>query len=624
MKLFHKYGLALLTSLLSISLFAYNGGYENSLDYAKGPYDGCAGYGNYSLTAREESGTAIADNKYAQCKKLKSVSLANVTSIGNAAFAYSALTSVTIPSTVKTMGYIAFGGCTNLTTATIETWNWYTANAEPFRDTTALKTVMVSGNAATTTPAFDLKTVFPALTTIKCPSANKSAWTTYKSSYADMKSVTIADANPTYTVCFNSNDGESKTYNQVMSVGKTETMPYMSSQIGWTRSGWVFSGWSKSATATVSSYVNGQKVTDLTTEGKTINLYAVWIKSDSCYLVNFNRNDGTTGKSGQVLPSGTTSSLLYMSSQLGWTRSGYVFSGWSKSATATVASYVNGQKVKDLAAAGKTINLYAVWLKSDACYMVNLNRNDGTTGKSGQVLPCGTSSSLLYMSSQLGWTRSGYVFSGWSKSPTATVASYVNGQKVKDLAAAGKTINLYAVWLKSDACYIVNLNRNDGTTGKSGQVLASGVEASLLYMSSQLGWTYPGYTFTGWARSATATTAEFTNGQKVKDLAAAGKSINLYAVWKKNAKSLAVAPKTVSVGSSGIQDASSVSASGYYVGELVDGSGTYELLIDEGGLTGYVKISVVGAEDFCSEVELIVTKEVIVAVTGEATFELAR
>ena len=98
------------------SIFAYNGGYENSLDYKL--YPG-VGYANNELTAREESGTTIPANKYAQCKKLTSVNLANVTAINNAAFAYSALTSVAIPSTVSSMGYIAFGGCENLTQVTV-------------------------------------------------------------------------------------------------------------------------------------------------------------------------------------------------------------------------------------------------------------------------------------------------------------------------------------------------------------------------------------------------------------------------------------------------------------------------------------------------------------------------
>lgn len=45
---------------------------------------------------------------------------------------------------------------------------------------------------------------------------------------------------------------------------------------------------------------------------------------------------------------------------------------------------------------------------------------------------------------------------------------------------------------------------------------------------------HKGYTFAGWARTKTATSAEFTNGKRVQDLAASGKTLVLYAVWKKN------------------------------------------------------------------------------------------
>ena len=39
-----------------------------------------------------------------------------------------------------------------------------------------------------------------------------------------------------------------------------------------------------------------------------------------------------------------------------------------------------------------------------------------------------------------------------------------------------------------------------------------------------------GWTFLGWAESATATTVKYTNGQSVKNLATSGTK-NLYAVW---------------------------------------------------------------------------------------------
>jgi uncharacterized repeat protein (TIGR02543 family) len=51
--------------------------------------------------------------------------------------------------------------------------------------------------------------------------------------------------------------------------------------------------------------------------------------------------------------------------------------------------------------------------------------------------------------------------------------------------------------------------------------------------------TRTGYTFLGWSTSSSATSATYTNGQKVKNLAASG-TITLYAVWQLNTYKLTV------------------------------------------------------------------------------------
>lgn len=44
------------------------------------------------------------------------------------------------------------------------------------------------------------------------------------------------------------------------------------------------------------------------------------------------------------------------------------------------------------------------------------------------------------------FTRKGYTFVGWAKTPDAVRADYTNGTAVSDLTDAGKTIKLYAIW----------------------------------------------------------------------------------------------------------------------------------------------------------------------------------
>ena len=66
--------------------------------------------------------TTIADHAFYNCTSLESVSFGNnsqLTSIGNRAFQYCAITSVTIPNGVTSIGEGAFNNCTSLTSVTV-------------------------------------------------------------------------------------------------------------------------------------------------------------------------------------------------------------------------------------------------------------------------------------------------------------------------------------------------------------------------------------------------------------------------------------------------------------------------------------------------------------------------
>ena len=153
----------------AIGALAYNGGYENSIDWRTNPAEG---YGDYELTSTGPLSGTVGANAFAQCKRLTSVDLSNVTSIGDAAFAYSALESVTIPATVSSMGYIAFGGCTSLKSVTVSNFNWYEAGKEPFRECDALTTLVVGSEP----PSWDIASVFENLTTILAPKDYVQLW----------------------------------------------------------------------------------------------------------------------------------------------------------------------------------------------------------------------------------------------------------------------------------------------------------------------------------------------------------------------------------------------------------------------------------------------------------------
>lgn len=173
-----KYILALTLAMAGASALAHNGGYENGnlVDVA-----GYAGYGEDTTETATPTGDDALTMLYAQCKALKSLDLSQVGAIGDAAFAYSAVTSIVLTANISSVGYISFGGCSNLTEVSCDSWNWANGTAniedkEPFRDCFKLKTLRVSGDAASPPESFSVTNTFDVLTTVYCPTSTVSAW----------------------------------------------------------------------------------------------------------------------------------------------------------------------------------------------------------------------------------------------------------------------------------------------------------------------------------------------------------------------------------------------------------------------------------------------------------------
>ena len=171
------------------------------------------------------------------------------------------------------------------------------------------------------------------------------------------------------------------------------------------------------------------------------------------YLVRYRKYDGSGEAAEELFECGKTYRLAWMDSQLGWKRPGYEFVGWipwKPSTKARLCKYANGQPVKDLAAAGETVDLWCGW-KSSSSYRVCFHRCAGPDDleKLNQVVLRNQEDSLAWMDSMIGWKRGGYKFKGWAESEKGAV-KYANGAKVKNLATDGGTKHLYAVWKVDD------------------------------------------------------------------------------------------------------------------------------------------------------------------------------
>ena len=345
----------------------------------------------------------------------------------------------------------------------------------------------------------------------------------------------------TYTVRYWKYDGSGETASEDLDCGKTYTLAWLGSDLGWSRPNYEFCGWvpwNPDTKPRLCKCVNGQPVKDLAKAGETIDLWAGW-KSSSSYRVCFHRCAGPDDltKMNQVILRNKEDNLAWMDSMIGWKRDGYTFLGWDESDKASTVKYANGAKVKNLAMDGGTKHLYAVWRAKDDHkypYTVKYYKYDGSGETRTQSFKAGTVQSLLWMDSQLGWSRPGYEFVGWvpwNPDTKPRLCKYANGQKVVDLASkSGEVVSLYPAW-KSKSSYRVCFNRNDGTGVKMNQVILRNKEDNLAWMDSQIGWKREGYVFKGWAESEKGA-VKYANGAKVKNLAMDGGTKHLYAIWR--------------------------------------------------------------------------------------------
>ena len=179
------------------------------------------------------------------------------------------------------------------------------------------------------------------------------------------------------------------------------------------------------------------------------------------------------------------------------------------------------------ATAGGTVNLYAKWTANTYSVKFNKNATDATGSMSNESFTYGTAKALTANS----FARTGYTFGGWATSATGAKV-YNDKQSVSNLTAtAGGTVNLYAKWTANTYSVKFNKNATDATGSMSNQAFTYGVAQALTANA----FTRTGYTFTGWATSATGAKV-YDDKQSVSNLASPqGATYNLYAAWNKNA-----------------------------------------------------------------------------------------
>ena len=295
------------------------------------------------------------------------------------------------------------------------------------------------------------------------------------------------------------------------------------------------------------------------------------------YTLRLHRNysSGDTSSAGRSMTYGKARALPKIESELKWApRSGYSFLGWGAGASATTATYTDGQSVKNLSSTqGATVHLYAIWRKStpspftfsggdwtqesDGSWRSAAIGDNGRTSASMTVTGPGSISFLYKTSSEYQYDELHFYVDGKEiGGPFSGATDW--GSLAYDVATSGPVTLKWeyakdesfgegddCAWIKNVTwtpkaqpakTYIVRLHRNnserDGST--AGRTYTIGKARALPKVQNELKWApRKGYDFLGWAKTADATTAQYTDGQSLKDLTkTAGATVHLYAVWK--------------------------------------------------------------------------------------------
>ena len=216
-------------------------------------------------------------------------------------------------------------------------------------------------------------------------------------------------------------------------------------------------------------------------------MYAQW--SSNGYDISFNAN--AKDAIGATPPMHMSYDETRNLTKNGFSRTGYIFSGWRLSDAVSGAEYADGASVTNLSSASNgSVTLYAQWTPISYRIRFDGNKADatGTTPEMsmryGETKPLSTNG---FSSTSAKWT-------GWNASADGTGSSYSNGQSVKNLTETdGGVVTLYAQW-STNSYTVTFVDGHDGTTISTARVRhgANAIPPTKPH--------HDGYTATGWER----------------------------------------------------------------------------------------------------------------------------
>ena len=405
----------------------------------------------------------------------------------------------------------------------------------------------------------------------------------------------------------------------------TEGQPMPAPRTAPTLSGWTFAGYWDSVALDEKGNPKGKQYYDA-------NMKSVrnWDKSSAATLwakwtnkVTLGKNGGTGGDSyvtctkDQPMPKRTMP-----------TKSGYAFMGyWTTTGAGGVKYYdMDGTSAHAWDKSG-SVTLWAKWVKPVAC-KVTFGKNGGTggdnyvTATTGKAMPTPRTAP----------TRSGWTFAGYWDTLACDANGNPTGKQyydadMKSVRAWDKTsaVTLWAKWTVK-----VKLGKNGGTGGDDYVTVTYNQPFPKRKMPTRSGYKFSGYFVSASSKTGQCYNADGTGTSSMKWTT--GGSPTIWALWTKTGScvelpAVAAPVAFVSIRTSAAPVAAETDeiSAGLYSGVLADGSGAYDLIVDEGLETGYVRIVLDSGESFTAEVEVMLADGIIFVATEDGeVYELVR
>ncbi|MDY6397222.1 MAG: InlB B-repeat-containing protein [Treponema sp.] len=332
-----------------------------------------------------------------------------------------------------------------------------------------------------------------------------------------------------FTITYNANfvaDGATEAETVTQKVDATtdlDSYGYFTLQTNtFTRGGdYVFMGWNSYSGSTYASYSDGDSVS----LERDTTLYAIWKTKSELTKIIFNANDGSSSPETKIQYVDAGSYVTLQANT--FTREGYSFVGWAKSADAETKDYTDSYYFQT----SSDVTLYAVW-KDELHYVITFDANGGEGTMAKQLVDKDSATVTLNANA---FTKSGYVFYGWSTSSYnfSSSITHVDGEEI----TVSDDKKLYAVWL-SDSPYSsvkVTFNANDGSDKTKTQYLkyVSTTYSSDSYYNKLAANTFTrkDYKFKGWATSADSSYVSY-NDKHSFSYKKMTSPLTLYAVWE--------------------------------------------------------------------------------------------